>query len=223
MFKPGYLAKKFLEGKRLLYLHPAQMYLFVSVIFFFVFSFTINDWIKEANKANKEIAKSDTLFKVDAEKQKVVDSVLLNVLKNPIQVDGKPLIKPDETQKVVDSIVKSVENKDYVNTDFGISKKQLDSLRQAGAGEEEIYKEMGMDDDAGLITRSFYKSLLSFSEGKGLGNLIKRFVDTIPIAMFFLLPLFAFILKIFYLRRGPYAYHLVFSFYFSLFYLQYFV
>lgn len=116
MFKPGYLAKKFLEGKRLLYLHPPQMYLFVSVIFFFVFSFTINDWIKEANKANKEIAKSDTL--------------------------------------------------------------------------------------------------LSFSEGKGLGNLIKRFVDTIPIAMFFLLPLFAFILKIFYLRRGPYAYHLVFSFYF---------
>lgn len=116
MFKPGYLAKKFLEGKRLLYLHPAQMYLFVSVIFFFVFSFTINDWIKEANKANKEIAKSDTL--------------------------------------------------------------------------------------------------LSFSEGKGLGNLIKRFVDTIPIAMFFLLPLFAFILKIFYFRRGPYAYHLVFSFYF---------
>ena len=59
MFKPGYLAKKFLEGKRLLYLHPAQMYLFVSVIFFFVFSFTVNDWIKEANKANKEIAKSD--------------------------------------------------------------------------------------------------------------------------------------------------------------------
>lgn len=214
MFKPGYLAKKFLEGKRLLYLHPAQMYLFVSVIFFFVFSFTVNDWIKEANKANKEIAKSDTLFKVDAEKQKVVDSVLLNVLKNPIQVNGKPLIKPDETQKVVDSIVKSVENKDYVNTDFGISKKQLDSLRQAGTGEEEIYKEIGMDDDAGLITRSFYKSLLGFSEGKGLGNLIKRFVDTIPIAMFFLLPLFAIILKIFYFRRGPYAYHLVFSFYF---------
>lgn len=34
MFKPGDLAIKFLQGKRLLYLHPAQMYLFVSVIFF---------------------------------------------------------------------------------------------------------------------------------------------------------------------------------------------
>ena len=38
MFRPGYLARKFLEGKRLLFLHPAQMYLFVSVIFFFILS-----------------------------------------------------------------------------------------------------------------------------------------------------------------------------------------
>ena len=37
MFKPGYLPNKFIEGKRLLYLHPAQMYLFISVVFFFLF------------------------------------------------------------------------------------------------------------------------------------------------------------------------------------------
>ena len=39
MFKPGMLAKCFIQGKRLLYLHPAQMYLFVSVVFFFLLSF----------------------------------------------------------------------------------------------------------------------------------------------------------------------------------------
>ena len=43
MFKPGYLAKRFIEGKRLLYLHPAQMYLFISVVFFFLFSFITRD------------------------------------------------------------------------------------------------------------------------------------------------------------------------------------
>ena len=41
LFKPGYLARKFIEGKRLLYLHPAQMYLFISVVFFFLFNFLV--------------------------------------------------------------------------------------------------------------------------------------------------------------------------------------
>ena len=41
LFKPGYLARKFIEGKRLLYLHPAQLYLFISVVFFFLLSVTV--------------------------------------------------------------------------------------------------------------------------------------------------------------------------------------
>ena len=43
MTKPGFLPNKFLQGKRLVYLHPAQFYLFVSVIFFFIFSFYIRE------------------------------------------------------------------------------------------------------------------------------------------------------------------------------------
>ena len=53
MFKPGYLAKKFLEGKRLLYLHPAQMYLFISVIFFFIISFSTRELVTKANEINE--------------------------------------------------------------------------------------------------------------------------------------------------------------------------
>ncbi len=41
MTKPGLLARRFVDGKRLSYLHPAQFYLFISVVFFFIFSFTI--------------------------------------------------------------------------------------------------------------------------------------------------------------------------------------
>ncbi|MCB0445017.1 MAG: hypothetical protein KDC68_05085, partial [Gelidibacter sp.] len=46
------------------------------------------------------------------------------------------------------------------------------------------------------------------------GNVLKAFYDTIPIALFFLLPLFALILKLLYYKKGAYANHLVFSFYF---------
>ncbi|MDC6469138.1 DUF3667 domain-containing protein [Flavobacteriaceae bacterium] len=36
IFRPGYLANRFIAGKRLMYLHPAQLYLFISVVFFFL-------------------------------------------------------------------------------------------------------------------------------------------------------------------------------------------
>ena len=56
MFKPGYLAKEFIKGKRLLYLHPAQMYLFISVIFFFVISFSTRDLVSQANDLNQKVS-----------------------------------------------------------------------------------------------------------------------------------------------------------------------
>ena len=43
MTKPGILARRFIDGKRLAYLHPAQFYLFVSVVFFFIFSFSVRE------------------------------------------------------------------------------------------------------------------------------------------------------------------------------------
>ena len=50
MTKPGVLARRFVDGKRLSYLHPAQFYLFISVVFFFIFSFTIRKADNEGYK-----------------------------------------------------------------------------------------------------------------------------------------------------------------------------
>ncbi|MBT8290742.1 MAG: hypothetical protein KJO93_07885 [Muriicola sp.] len=49
------------------------------------------------------------------------------------------------------------------------------------------------------------------------GGILQTFYDTIPIAMFLLMPLFALLLKVFYWRRGNFAHHMVFSFYFFTF------
>ena len=61
MFKPGFLAKQFVEGRRLLYLHPAQIYLFVSVVFFFLFSFI----------GNKQAESLDSALKKDIERSQI--------------------------------------------------------------------------------------------------------------------------------------------------------
>jgi hypothetical protein len=212
MFKPGYLAKKFIEGKRLLYLHPAQMYLFISVVFFFLSSFTIAEWEKEANAINKKIA--DYPVEVnDKEKSKVIlDSVKkVDILKNLKENKSKQGLK-EEDINIADSIIKSQPSNTAFNWDF--NKTKVDSLINAGVEDDIIYKEMGMSDDANYFERSMFKGVLNLAKGSGAGNMLRRAFDAVPITMFILLPLFALILKLFYFRRGRYSYHLVFTFYF---------
>lgn len=217
MFRPGYLAKRFVEGKRLRYLHPGQMYLFVSVLFFFVFSFTVNDWITKADKANEDIVKGEFIQVLDDDLKQKKDSILNNVIKTPLNINlNDSSIIAKETNKFVDSLMSFQKkyNENPFSFDFGITKKEIDLLKQNGLSDVAIMEEMGMEEDAGFMLRGFYSTMLDLTRGNGAGNLIKRFVDTIPIAMFFLLPIFALILKVFYFKRGRYAHHLVFCFYF---------
>ncbi|MCH4553844.1 DUF3667 domain-containing protein [Aestuariibaculum lutulentum] len=186
MFKPGYLAKRFVEGKRLLYLHPAQMYLFISVVFFFLFSFISRDQVKTVNNALK---------------------------KGEIPV----VIHDSLKTQVIDSL-KNVTTADYVlKDDFSFNQRTVDSLIAIDAPEEDIYTAMGMDSDAGFFKRRLYTQILKFYEQRNGGSILQVFYDSIPIAMFFLLPIFAFILKLLYYRKASFSYHLVFSLYFFAF------
>lgn len=216
MFKPGYLAKKFLEGKRLLFLHPAQMYLFISVIFFFLYSFNVREAVQ---KVNDEFKKNDVIKQVRDSievNRSAMDSVRLEQLMKPLTDNKIVTGVKEEDLKKLDSIIKA-ENKDVKTTNilnFDFNEKKIDSLIAIDAPNETIYKAMGMSDDAGFFTKKIYAQMLKFYKDRGLGSILQTFYDSIPLAMFFLLPIFAFILKIFYFRRGRFSHHLVFSFYF---------
>lgn len=216
MFKPGDLAKRFIEGKRLLYLHPAQMYLFISVVFFFIISFAIRDTsqkLDEGFKNEKEnpIVISDSL-------KPVLDSIQIQQtekLFNQLKDNKKLLGINDEDLKLADSIIKvQATNPQRFNTNFGFDQKKVDSLIVLGAEDAVIYKQMGMKDDAGALTRQFFSQMLKFYKDRGAGSILQAFFDSIPIALFFLLPIFAFILKLFHYKKGRFAHHLVFSFYY---------
>lgn len=212
MFKPGYLAKQFIRGKRLLYLHPAQMYLFISVVFFFLSSFTIAEWEKEADAINEKIANAPIEVNKEKKSKVSLDSINKAELLENLKENGSKLGLKDKELKIADSIIQSETNNTNFTWDF--DKVKVDSLIDAGVDENIIYKEMGMSDDASYFERSFFKGILNIAKGSGAGNMVRRAFDAVPITMFILLPLFALILKIFYFRRGRYSYHLVFTFYF---------
>ena len=216
LFKPGYLAKKFIEGKRLLYLHPAQLYLFVSVVFFFLLTtIVVRDQVQDLDTALKKTL--DTPSVLDSTKvkaQQVLDSVKLDDILLPLKESGIPGMKAAQV-KALDSLIKTSNKKATTETsNFGFEKKEIDSLIAINASDAEIYKAMGASEEDGYITRKFYTQMLKFYKQRNGGQILQAVYDTIPISLFVLLPIFAFILKLLFYKRGRYAHHLVFSFYF---------
>lgn len=212
MFKPGILAKRFIEGKRLLYLHPAQMYLFISVVFFFLFSIVSRDFVnKSDSKIEKEFKEENV---ADATNKKVLDSIALAELIAPLKNTQMLTGLDDEELEKLDSIITASANaKDISDLNFGFDRKKLDSLIVIEATEAVQLKAMGLKEDAGFFVRRFYTQGLKIYKQSGKG-VIQAFLDSIPISLFILLPIFAMILKLFFWRRGTFAHHLVFSFYY---------
>ena len=213
MFRPGFLARKFVEGRRLQYLHPAQYYLFVSVLFFFILSFNVREYNATVDKVIKkgyEIEKGQDSLNINPIDSTVVADVVSPVLSNPNIATGLS----DEERKVIDSVLTKELSQPKKNVvDFGYNTKKLDSLIEAGASEDEMIRSIGISENPNMIQRAFARQVIKFHKQEG-GGIVQAFFDTIPIALFFLLPVFAFILKIFYWRKGPFSYHLVFSFYY---------
>lgn len=203
LYKPGFLATKFVEGKRLTYLHPAQFYLFSSVIFFFLFSFIT----REQQEKFDSSVKNSFEHKID-----------LDTLNNRINLTEKV---SEADKKSIDSIVELKKSEAVKNPEsnfMNFESKKIDSLIAAKAPENDILKEIGLKESDSKFTKYIYTKLLKLYLKKGSG-LLESFYNTIPISLFFLLPLFAFILKLLFYKKGPYAYNLVFSFYlFSFFF-----
>jgi len=211
MFKPGVLARRFVDGKRLSYLHPAQFYLFISVVFFFIFSFSVRKADNEVTQALKKGFNKE--FTIDSLVLKK-DSLNLELAKKTIKENPVLTGISDEDLSALDSVI-SAEQKSP-NVSFGFERDVLDSLIAIDAPQASKLKAMGLEDDAGAFNQKLFEQILKFYEQKGDG-ILNTLYDTIPIAMFFMLPLFAVLLKLFYWRRGTFAHHMVFSFYFFTF------
>ncbi len=212
MFKPGILAKRFIEGKRLLYLHPAQMYLFISVVFFFLFSIASRDFVNKSDSVLEEGFKNDKIL--DTTKAEVLDSITVAKITAPIENSKILTGMNEEERKALDSIITvNANTQDLSSMDLGFNTKKLDSLIAIDAPENEQLKAMGMTDNTGLFMTRFYKQGLKIYKQSGKG-VVQAFLDSIPISMFILLPIFAFILKLLFYRRGPFTHHLVFGFYY---------
>lgn len=199
IFKPGFLASKFVEGKRLTYLHPAQFYLFSSVIFFFLFSIVTNEQQQKFdNSIKKAFVQKIDLDSIDGAVQ-TSDNISIADKK---KIDSLAVLKKSDT----------ISNSSWIDLILNFNQKKVDSLISINAPESEILKLLGLKENNSKLKKYLYSQMLKIYKKQGVG-LLTAFYNTISLSLFFLLPLFALLLKLLFYKKGSYSYNLVFSFY----------
>jgi hypothetical protein len=211
--KPGFLALEYNAGRRESYYHPARMYVFISFVFFLLFSMSSNldDFAEKGAKV--QIDKKDIAdLKKDHPKLNI-DSLL----KIAPGDSSKKWLVP---QTLLDSINK-LDKKKKSNVGFNLTDSKFKTVR----GYDSAQNALSEDKRDNWFERRLTLRNIELSEryedkdfGKDFGQ---AFLDNFSKVLFFLLPVFALLLKLLYIRKDYfYSEHLVFSiYYYNFFYL----
>jgi hypothetical protein len=196
LLKPGFLSTEYLHGRRAAYLHPIRMYIFTSLVFFFV--------LFSSQSRNRVVSVNRTAQNIN-----VKDSITEELKEDT----GVPKIKftpglPDTGARSGNFSVFKINNKGLPNT---IAK--YDSMQSSLPAKKRD----------GWIARTVSKKLIELGQKynnspQGLQEeLLDYFTHAIPKMMFVFLPLVALVLQLLYMRRRKefyYVSHGIFVIYF---------
>jgi hypothetical protein len=198
LFKPGFLTKEYLAGRRTAYLHPIRMYVFVSFLYFLI-TLGFNNVENQTEEAIAQTAAQNA-------KKKMADS-LTTMLST-----GE---KNQKYVKIKDSILKSIISK--INADsiqdpdftiiFNLRYKDLVAFDSTQNLLPEQKKEKGF---VPWLYHRWLNTIRLYSVRETKLQIANKTVHFVPKMMFVLLPLFALLLKLFYNKKKYfYADHLI--------------
>jgi hypothetical protein len=195
LFRPGFLTNEFVAGRRVRYMHPLRLYVFVSLVYFSVFSLVVGRSVKD------ETDQADvTLDRVEA------DSVRAQLRRNL-----KDDLSAADMQKVDSTLLKIAKARKTgfidVNTDEddeeddGELNKYLRLINTRGITENQVLDSLRWERNR--------RNLFKARQGIRLANLEKKefiefFMGKISLMMFAMLPFVALFMKLLYVRRRRY-------------------
>ncbi|HEU5167221.1 MAG TPA: DUF3667 domain-containing protein [Chitinophagaceae bacterium] len=227
LFKPGFLSKEYMLGRRKKYLHPVRMYVFTSAVFFLVFfsMFHVSENDVSTNQRAK-LAEGFSSIKEEAFKKARTKEDSASILKG-LELLGYNKVNEIKTP---DSVIKTKNKKGGFSFNMGSDVSNYKTLREYDSVQSTLPKNKR---DAGL-TKIFTRRSVGLNEKykgdqqKIAVELINKFIHSIPYLLFVSLPLYALFLKLLYIRHrkqyyfadhGVFLIHLyVFTFLFLLFY-----
>jgi G:T/U-mismatch repair DNA glycosylase len=187
LFKPAALTKEYLSGKRLSYLAPVRLYIFISfVTFLFISLFTTNGGDK---RVFDELAKKEKLDSIE------------NII---AKADKISLKKLDSGKVAYNELKKKKIN--LVNVGY-TSLKELDSVRKYSKTAE-------INDFEYYLNKKAIEINTKYSNDEIIDKFIESFEHNLPKVLFIYMPLFAFFLwlihnkkKYYYFDHGIFTLH----------------
>ena len=180
LFRPGYMTNEFNAGRREKFIHPFRLYIFISILYFSIV-YIAGDSEPRPDRAASEIRKNARIT--------LGNSGLVS-----IQEGDSAVAQDDSTIKVLN---------DRSATLPATIREYRDSVKTLSRENKPSFS-----DD--VVNRVAIKYRNSGDAGGMLEATLEKFKHTLPRLLFFLLPIAALILKLFYIRRKRfYVDHLV--------------
>ncbi|TSD66890.1 DUF3667 domain-containing protein [Inquilinus sp. KBS0705] len=217
LFKPGQLTNEYIAGRRMQYLHPVKMYIFISLVFFFLYFQNNKHEPIEVNKKPKTEKGLSYSFKNDLDKNLAEDKNLTPAQRKLIAGTIKGFVPQADTAKASKQAADTSKVKKKESDDdgggmsmFGVNSKDSDTY------DDYLLKQSKLpanERDNFLKRYLKKKAYLWKSQGKnGKEMFTESFNHNTPKMMFLLLPLFAVILRLAFLKNNKfYVEHLIYA------------
>jgi len=211
LIKPGFLTTSYLEGKRARYFHPVRMFLTVTIIMFLVQGI-FKDKSDESKKINtKELIEA---INSDEEMNDSLKAIVISKLateKRTYNI-GKAKIKLEnltDSLKKYDSLEKADLNLSFNSDEIDLEK--VKKLTDLGVKDPSIIL------DSLHLPNTFFQRFLVTQVIKGNGankeEILEYYKHKLPWIIFSLMPVFAFVLFLVYVRKKIYfSDHLIYAF-----------
>jgi len=214
LFKPGFLSKEYMNGRRAAYLNPVRMYVFTSFFFFLVF-FTVfksDDAIRfTGDEVITAVQRDSILVRLNEQIAQRPNSAALLEQKARVLDTTKPLTMMEFVELSEDFQVIDFTGEKY------ISLQEYDSIQNSLPKSKRDGWFIRLVEKRKIELNQRYRAR-SKEALKDIGDLV---LHKLPYLLFISLPLFAFLLKILYIRRKQFFYadhgiftihHYIFSF-----------
>ncbi|UCJ08319.1 DUF3667 domain-containing protein [Chitinophaga pendula] len=209
IIRPGFLTKAYTAGKRVSYVNPIKLYIFISFVFFLLYAMIISDGEQEEPRPSQqhtEAQQTDSLQRAAALKRgmHISDSILSNLsAKDSSRVGTSVEIDTEGTNTMFSNALAALSHK--TPEAYDSVQQRLPAAKRDGPAKKRV------------IRRLLY---LQLKYGSNMGHAIaETFTHNIPKLMFILLPLFALLLKWMQdKRKWLYVDHGIFSIHFHTFF-----
>lgn len=217
LLKPGLLSLEYNKGRRVRYVNPIKLYVFISAVFFFIFfNYTQNDFTL-TNSNKKETNASNIIKEIEKEKKdiskKLQDTNITSKQKTELQEnlqllnDDLQILKTDTTH---------LEKLNFANNSLILDLPYPELNAQVYDSLQQKLADSARDN---WFTRQLYKRAYLVKDKYKNNNtsLAQKYSDlflhSFPQILFLSLPLFSFFLFVLYARQKKYFYveHVVYT------------